>query len=288
MTDNIFEYLPPACVGEIKRLLISRGGEGAQISEIRVRAFGKSSLVISGERVTLTSRTSPSDITKALSLMCDGALYARRESLKDGYITLDGGVRVGVCGEARYDGGAFVGVSDVSSLVFRVPSVRIAKIPELYRAFEKCRRGMLIYSPPGAGKTTALRTLAFELGRGKPDEQVVVVDERCEFAPEDYVGASVDILRGYKRESGIAIALRTLSPSVIAVDEIGRACEAEAMLESLNSGVRVIATAHAGDVTELRRRKSILPFFERAVFDVLAGISIEGGQRKFSVVEENI
>lgn len=288
MTDKIFEYLPPACAVEIKRLLISRGGEGAQISEIRIRVFGKSSVVISGERVALVSRSSTADISKALTLMCDGALYSRRDSIKDGYITLDGGVRVGVCGEARYDGGAFVGVSDVSSLVFRVPSLRIAEIPELCRAFEKCRRGMLIYSPPGVGKTTALRTLTYELGRGKPDEQVVVVDERGEFVPEDYAGASVDILRGHKRESGIAIALRTLSPSVIAVDEIGRLGEAEAMLESLNSGVRVIATAHAGDATELRRRKSLLPFFERAVFDVLVGISIEGGQRNFSVVEENI
>lgn len=288
MTDKIFAYLPPRCAAEIKRLLNSRGTGESSLSEIRLRGFGKSSVIISGERVALTSEIDCADISKSLIQMCDGALYARRDTIKDGYITLDFGVRVGVCGEARYDGGSFVGVSDVSSLVFRMPSFRIVSNPELLEAWNKCRRGMLIYSPPGVGKTTALRTLAYEIGRGRSDEQVAVVDERGEFFGEDYKSASVDILRGYKREVGIAIALRTLSPSVIAVDEIGRLAEAEAMLESLNSGVKVIATAHARDALELKKRKSIAPFFERDVFDVLVGLSLEGGKRKISVTEENI
>ncbi len=288
MTDKLFTYLSRQCAAEIKRLLASRGVSDSALSEIRIRASGRSSVIISGERVALTSRIDSAAISKSLALMCDGALYARRDTIKDGYITLEGGVRVGVCGEARYDGGAFVGVSDVSSLVFRIPACTVAPNPALYKAWGACRRGMLIYSPPGVGKTTALRTLALEIGRGISDEQVAVVDERGEFFAEDYLMASVDILRGYKREVGIAIALRTLSPTVIAVDEIGRLSEAEAMLESLNSGVRVIATAHAGSARELKMRKSIAPFFERDVFDVLVGISLEGGKRKISVTEENI
>lgn len=287
MTDKFFTYLPPRCACEIKRLLNSRGAD-ATLSEIRLRRDGRSSAVISGERVALTCGVDRADISGVMTLACDGALYARRETIKDGYVTLDGGVRVGVCGEARYDGGKFVGVSDISSLVFRIPGRRIASSPELRYAWSLCRRGMLIYSSPGVGKTTALRTLAYEIGRGASDEQVAVVDERGEFLFEDYRAASVDILRGYKREVGISIALRTLSPQVIIVDEIGRLAEAEAMLESLNSGVRVIASAHAGSVEELRRRKNIAPFFDRQVFDVLVGLSIEGGKRKISVTEENI
>jgi stage III sporulation protein AA len=288
LTDNFFTYLPQRCAAEIKRLLISRGVSADALSEIRLRGFGRSSVVISGERVPLFAEVGCADISKALTLMCDGALYARRDTIKDGYITLDFGVRVGVCGEARYDGGVFVGVSDVTSLVFRIPSARIARNDEILTAFKNCKRGMLIYSPPGVGKTTALRTLAYEIGKSSSDEQVAVIDERGEFYLEDYKGASVDVLRGYKRETGIAIALRTLSPSVIAVDEIGRLAEAEAMLESLNSGVRIVATAHAKNLSELRKRKSIAPFFEREVFDVLVGISVENGKRKISVSEENI
>jgi len=220
--------------------------------------------------------------------MCDGALYRRRDTIREGYVTLEGGVRIGVCAEARYDGGAFVGVSDVSSLVIRTPAFRILRNSEIFGAFQRCRRGLLVYSPPGVGKTTAIRTLALEIGEGGADEQVVAVDERCEFVPEDYRGASVDILRGYKRDLGIEIALRTLSPTVIAVDEIGRLAEAEAMLESLNSGVRVIATAHAATYAELKQRKSLCPFFERNIFDVFVGISLDCGKRKISITEENI
>ena len=284
MTDKILTYLPQGCAAEIKRLADSRGS--TDISEIRIRAVGKSSAVIAGERIFLTSHIDGSALSRALTLACDGALYARRDTIKEGFVTLDGGVRVGVCGEARYDGGAFVGVSDVTSLVFRIPSSAPAVSRELLSAWERTERGMLIYSPPAVGKTTALRTLALEIGR-KRDEQVVVVDERCDFRAEDYRFASVDILRGYKREDGIAIALRTLSPSVIMVDEVGRLSEAEAMLESLNSGVKVIATAHAGSLSELRRRKSVSPFFERCVFDVFVGISLEGGKRKFEVSKED-
>ena len=288
MTDKILEYLPHGCADEIKRLLISRGVSGSEISEIRARAFGKSSVTISGERVTLTCRFDSSELSRSVLAMCDGALYAKRESIKDGYITLEGGVRVGVCGEGRYDGGVFVGVCNVSSLVFRIPSSRIVRCDEIGVAFRECRCGVLIYSPPGAGKTTALRSLALEIGRGKPDEQVTVVDERCEFCEEDYRSASVDILRGYKRERGIEIALRTLSPSVIMVDEIGRVAEAEAMLDSLNSGVRVVATAHAASVEELKKRKSIQPFLQREIFDVFVGISLIGGKRRITVNGENI
>ena len=75
------------------------------------------------------------------------------------------------------------------------------------------------------------------------------------------------------------VALRTLSPTVIAVDEIGRLAEAEAMLDSLNSGVRIIATAHAGDLREVVGRVNMQPFFKLGVFDVLVGISMENGRR---------
>ena len=284
MTDKILTYLPSGCAAEIKRLAESRGS--SEISEIRIRAVGKSSAVIAGERILLTSQIDGAAVSRALTLACDGALYARRDTIQEGFVTLEGGVRVGVCGEARYDGGSFVGVSEVSSLVFRIPNTAPAASREVLLAWGMTERGMLIYSPPGVGKTTALRTLALEIGRQK-DEQVAVVDERCEFRADDYRFASVDILRGYKRADGISIALRTLSPSVIIVDEVGRLAEAEAMLESLNSGVKVIATAHARTLSELKKRKSVSPFFERGVFDVLVGISLEDGKRKFAVSKED-
>lgn len=274
---RILTYLPPRQREEIWRLAESRGAfEG--ISEIRMRAEARSSFIISGERIYLSSSPTNEDITKCVTLMCGGALYARRDGISEGYVTLDGGVRVGICGQARYDGGRLVGISNITSLVFRIPTGRFFNTAELFAAWNGVERGMLIYSPPGVGKTTALRSLTAHIGSGRGSE-VAVIDERCEFLAEDYKFSSVDVLRGYRRSEGIQIALRTLSPDVIAVDEIGRLSEAEAMLDSLNSGVKIIATAHAGTLDELKRRANIEPFFKNGIFDVLVGISLENGRR---------
>ena len=271
---------------EIKIISLSRGIALYEISEIRLRASARNSIIMRGERIVLSSQISSFDISKSFSLMCEGAVYAQRETIKDGYVTILGGIRVGICGQARYDGGALVGISNLTSLVFRIPTQVSFDIEPLYRAWKESSRGMLIYSAPGVGKTTALRHLCQAIGGGRHSEQVAVVDERCEFLPEDYQNASVDILRGYKRADGMDIALRTMSPSVIVVDEIGRKREADAMLESLNSGVKLLASAHASSFSELSKRISLKPFFENRIFDVYAGVEIKNGARHFTIEEK--
>ncbi len=135
---------------------------------------------------------------------------------------------------------------------------------------------MLIYSPPGVGKTTALRALAGRIGSGRDARRVAVVDERCEFRPEDYAHAAVDILAGYKRALGIEIATRTMNPEVIMVDEIGGATEADAMLGMLHSGVPLIASAHASSLEEVKRKQNIARLVASGVFRTFAGLRREG------------
>lgn len=279
--EKLLGYLPRQVRDEICRIALSRGMGLGVISEIRIRCPGSSSAVMLGERVILAYSVCPDDISRSFSLMCQGAVYAQRETIKEGYITLFGGIRVGICGQARYDGGALVGISNPSSLVFRIPTEVSLNSATLYEAWNSCLRGMLIYSPPGIGKTTALRHLAGLIGGAKRTEQVAVIDERCEFVSDDYENLSVDILRGYKRADGMGIALRTLSPTVIIVDEIGRRREAEEMLESLNSGVKILASAHAGSFDELKRRAVLKPFFDAQIFDVFVSIKVKEGKRIF-------
>lgn len=284
--EKMLNYLPPRTREEILRLSSSRGVGISGISEIRLRTTGRSSIIISGERITLSSLVSATDIKRTFSLLCEGAVYAHRDGISEGYISLSGGIRVGVCGTARYDSGSLVGISDITSLVFRIPTGVFFGIGPLYEAWKRCRRGMLIYSPPGVGKTTALRVLTSVIGGGKCSEQVAVVDERCEFISEDYKNCSVDILRGYKRADGMEIALRTLSPTVIVVDEVGRKKEADAMLESLNSGVKILASAHAQNYSEIQERAALQPFIKSGVFDVFAGIVLKDGYRSLVVEVE--
>ena len=280
--DKVFTILPKKAADEILRLADSRVGGEKSISEIRLRAIGRSSVIFSAERVSLSVPITHGDIKQTLSLICGGSLYSYRDSIRDGYVTLGTGVRVGICGQARYDGGALVGVSEASSLIFRIPTGTSDNADELYRARLNSRQGMIIYSRPGVGKTTALRTLAALIG-GKGRMQVSVIDERMEFCPEDYRGMSVDLYRGYKRERGMEIALRSASPDVMIIDEIGRREEAVSMLESLNSGVKVIATAHASSISELMKRVSLAPFFENRIFDVAVGLVNNNGRREIEV-----
>ncbi len=281
--ENILSLLPQIYTNEAYRICQSRKRDPSEISEIRLRAKGRSSFILSGERVYFLNSPTEEDIKRTLSRICEGALYAYRDSIKDGYITLCGGVRVGICGRARYENSSFVGVCDVTSLVFRIPTAASSFTGLLYELWQKTSRGMLIYSPPGVGKTTAVRSLVKAIASGSDARQVAVIDERCEFSAEDYSHSAVDVFRGYRRAEGMNIALRSMSPEVIAVDEIGRLCEAEAMRESLNSGVRIIATAHASCFAELKRKINMRPFFEGEIFDAFVGLSLKDGKRSAEV-----
>ena len=278
--DWILEYVPRNLVHEVSLAIAARS---TPISEMRFRTVGKCTVSFSDERIALSSRPAPDELSRLLKEMSGGAMWSARESIRSGYITLRDGVRVGICAEARYDGGGFVGIGEPTSLIFRIPSSGSENISELYSAWREVRRGMIIYSPPGIGKTAALRSLIPMIASGRDSLNVAVVDERGELCLQEDGTLSVDMYRGYKRRDGVEIALRTAGADVIAIDEIGGEDEARSLLGFLNSGVRILATAHAGELSELKRRISLAPLLENLVFDVAVGISLCSGKRKITV-----
>ena len=276
--SRVIGLLPPEIGGEILRIMSGRRGGGDNLREITLRRDGVSSILLGDERIPLYHRLCRDGLDRLTEGLIGGALYARRDEISEGYISLEGGVRVGICGYATYDGGRLVGIGDMRSLVFRIPTGGCSFIDELVEIFSRgigC--GMLIYSPPGVGKTTALRTLAARLGRGKNPLHICVVDERCEFSAEDYSSSAVDLLRGYKRREGIEIATRTLSPDLIMMDEIG-ADDGENILSVVRCGVPIIATAHASDTDEIMARQPLRRLISCGAFSVLVGISRRGGE----------
>lgn len=272
MFTGILRCLPAAVGRELSRLARTRKGGIDRLSELHLTLGTRSSVLLGGERIFLGTEVTPSDMECTVHKLCGGAVYAHRDTITEGYISLDGGIRAGICGQARYESDKLVGVSDVSSLVIRLPTVSSSLSGELLAAWQSVKHGMLIYSAPGVGKTTALRTLVGMIAEACPCERIAVVDERCEFSVLDCRRLGVMLLRGYKRAEGMEIALRTMSPTVIAVDEIGARTESAAMAESLNSGVKLIATAHATDRCELERRGGFEPFIKACAFDVYFGI----------------
>lgn len=268
---SVISRLPRGLQDEIIRV---SGREGiATLNEIRIRREGRCSVLHDGRLTALAYRPSARQIDEILNDMLGGALYSHRDDIASGYVSLGRGVRVGVVGHARYDADRLVGVGDIRSLIIRIPTGACHFADKIHSVFtDSTRRGMLIYSLPGVGKTTALRSLARTLGGGRSPYRVTVVDERGEFDENDYSECEVDILKGYKRRAGIEIAVSLMGAQVIIVDEIGGE-DTASLASAMRCGVPIIAATHGGTLDEVRSKPSLKEIMTLGVFDTLVGIS---------------
>lgn len=287
--ERLYDFLPYRIMDAIR----SREGDIEGIcEEIRLRVNRISTLTLSGGRThSLGTSLTQNEMDETVERLCGGSLYAHGDTIKNGYISFSGGIRVGVCGRAAMDNGKVIGISDISSLCIRIPHlVKVDPTPiiELISRFSYTK-GVLIYSPAGEGKTTLLRSVAYELSRLKSDGipmRVAVVDSRGELGfGISAKNSTADVLTGYPKNIGIEIALRTLNASVIVCDEIGNEDEARSILDVSNGGAALIASAHAADVSSLLSKKSIKMLDEAGVFGAYVGIRRNNGEFFYTVTE---
>lgn len=267
-------YMPTEISEAVREYLGRTHTDAACVNEIRLRSYGRVGLVVSGRNVLLGVSPDKQRVKEVFKKICDCAIFSHKDEICRGFVTLPTGVRVGVCGHARYDEHGIVGVTDVASLVFRIPSGECSFAGRLYRDWLRLGGGgMLICSRAGEGKTTAIRALARLIGSGSAGRRVVVVDERCEFDPNDYRDSQVDVLRGYRRALGIDIAVRTMSAEVIIVDEISAPTDARALLSSVGAGASVIATVHASALEGALGRDYVSELVTRGLFESVCTVS---------------
>lgn len=212
------------------------------------------------------------DLERVLHNISGSSMYALEEELKNGYVTLPGGHRVGLTGRAVLEKGQVKTLKYLSGLNIRVcREIKGAadglikhlidrKISNVYHT--------VIFSPPRCGKTTLLRDLVRQVSNGLPGlhfsgRTVGVVDERSEIAgchrgvPQMDVGVRTDVLDSCPKAQGMMILLRAMSPDVIVTDEIGRMEDIHALEEVFNAGVRVIVTIHGSSLRELANRPAL-------------------------------
>ena len=275
--DRILPHLSAGQAAAIRMTLAAYPDGEAGLGEIRLRQGAPSTLTVWGGTVPLPSTPQEESLGRLVDRLCGGSLYAHREEIRRGYLSVGGGVRVGIVGKATREGDEIGAVSEFTSLVIRVPH-RIPGAGEgvlsAYRAGEG-RRGVLIWAPPGMGKTTALRDFVSRLAVGK-GPSLALVDTRGEFEGTLDGACHADLLTGYSRAAGIRIALCALSPALIVCDEIGGAEEARAIEEAGLAGVPLVASVHGASAGEVTRLPHLRRLFENGYFGYLVGISRRG------------
>ena len=283
---SVFPLLPERLRREIDAVRRSSDGFDDALREIRMHAGRLSHLVLGDRTTPLSVLLSGEELTGFVRTVSGGSLYAYADRLSEGYLPLPDGSRAGIAGDFVCDGGRIVGVRAITSVVIRVARAvpGAGELAErVFRRMERAR-GLLIFSPPGGGKTTVLRDLGVRLSTGARPLKTAIVDCRGELSGDWYGrGACVDLLTGCGKGEGISIATRTLSPDVILVDEIGGKEEVDAVLAVQSGGVPIVATVHGNSLPHLCSASSVAPLIRAGIFGAFVGIERDerGGFRPY-------
>ena len=228
-------------------------------------------------KIASAIRCTAGDVEYTVNRLCSGSLYRYTDTMKRGYIVTPEGIRAGIYGEAVYDSGRIAAVDGFCGINLRVPH-RVRGVGELLcaRFFAGGIYPMLIFSPPGVGKTTLIREAAVILSQ---KYRVVVIDEKGEIFPQSTAGecGMCDVLKGYTKPDGMDIAVRTLSPEMIICDEIGMTDDIPAILSVQNSGVPLMATAHGESIEAILEKPNVRMLCESGVFKRYVRLSRESG-----------
>lgn len=275
--EELIKYFPINIYNLLNNTINQNKKIEEELQEIRIRCNRPIILRLRNMEVLIEYNISQKEILQTIEKLCENSIYAYKNQICEGFITVKGGHRVGVTGSAVIENGKIINIKYITSLNFRIAREIIGCsrkiLGQVIDVKENTINNTLIVSPPGKGKTTLLRDLIRNISNGVEElgfigKNCCVVDERGEIAamyqgvPQNDIGLRTDVIENISKAKGMKMLIRSMAPEVIACDEIGSKEDVEAIKEALISGVKGIFTMHGKTLEDIKKNKGINELIE--------------------------
>lgn len=273
--SDIFKYFPRDIGQVINENIINN-----YLEEIRFRVNKPIILKFNSNDKILNKIINREEILNILQSICENSIYSYQNEICQGFITINGGHRVGITGNVIFEDNKIKNINYISSLNFRIARQIIGCSNNMINyIIDKNNNSIyntLIISPPGAGKTTLLRDLIRNLSNGNnfiKGKTISLIDERGEIASmykgnaQNDIGIRTDVLTNIKKSIGMKMAIRSMSPEIIIADEIGDNEDVEAINYAICCGIKGIFTAHGGNIDDVKRNPTVNKLLQIQIFN---------------------
>lgn len=278
---KIIEYFPD----KLQNILLEKiKANEDKLEEIRIRNQRPIILKFNSEEVVVEYIVNSEEIKSILQLICENSIYSYQKQISSGFITLQGGHRVGLVGSCVIENNKIININYINSFNFRIARQVIDCSNDILKHILDIEKNSvfntLIISPPGCGKTTLIRDIARQVSSGNNEYNfkgitVGIVDERSEIAslykgvPQNDVGIRTDVIENVSKSIGIKILVRSMAPKVIIADEIGIYEDIDAINYALCSGCKGIFTAHGSSLEDIYKNPVLKKLIDAHVFQRL-------------------